>query len=385
VTDDSPLLFDATRLIWRRWRGRLPTGIDRVCLAYLRHFGARSQAVAQHDRFRGILDKAASEALFDLLEEPPDRFRMRLIGGALRHLGGLNCDGGDRLYLNIGHTGLDSPGFRQWVARSHVRPVYLVHDLIPITHPEFCRPGEADRHRERMRTVLTTATGVIGNSEATIHELSLFADSEGLPKPPMLAQWLGVDPLPAARAAPFPERPTFAVVGTIEGRKNHLMLLGIWSRLVERLGNRAPRLLIIGQRGWEADRVFETLDDNEKLRGHVVELNHCSDEELAQHLTSARALLFPSLVEGFGLPLVEALDTGAPVIASDLPVFREIGRNIPTYLAPTDAAAWEASILDYASAESETRAAQLRRIKDFRAPTWSEHFAAVEEWLATLG
>lgn len=385
MTDDSPLLLDATRLIWRRWRGRLPTGIDRVCLAYLRHFGSRSQAVAQHDRFRRILDREASQALFDLLKAAPDGFRMRLIGGALRHLGGLGCAGRDRLYLNIGHTGLDSPGFRQWVARSHVRPVYLVHDLIPITHPEFCRPGEAERHRERMRTVLTTATGVIGNSEATIHELSCFADSEGLPKPPMLAQWLGVDPLPATRAARSPERPTFAIVGTIEGRKNHLMLLGIWSRLVERLGSEAPRLLIIGQRGWEADRVFEILDRNDELRGHVIELNHCSDEELAQHLTSARALLFPSLVEGFGLPLVEALGTGAPVIASDLPVFREIGRNIPTYVDPLDSSAWEAWILDYAQPNSDERAAQLQRMREFRAPSWSEHFAAVEQWLATLG
>ena len=363
----------------------MPTGIDRVCLAYLRHFGPRAQAVVQHDRFRRILDRDASQALFDLLETAPDRFRMRLVGGAFRHLGGLRCGGENRLYLNIGHTGLDSSGFRPWVAKSHVRPIYLVHDLIPITHPEFCRPGEAERHRDRMRTVLTTGAGVIGNSQATIDELSRFADAEGLPKPPMLALWLGVDPLPRPAPAPPPERPTFVVLGTIEGRKNHLMLLGIWSRLVERLGSQAPRLLIIGQRGWEADRVFETLDTNDRLRGHVVELNHCPDEELAHHLGSARALLFPSLVEGFGLPLVEALGTGTPVIASDLPVFREIGRDIPTYVAPLDAAAWEASIVDYGGTESEARSAQLRRMKGFRAPSWNEHFDAVEEWLASLG
>jgi len=384
VTDDSLFLLDVTRLIWRRWRGRLPTGIDRVCLAYLRHFAGQSQAVVQHDRFRRILDVDASRDLFDLLDNPPPTFRTRLASGVFRHITGLNCSGRDRLYLNIGHTGLDSPGFRQWVEKSRVRPTYLVHDLIPITHPEYCRPGEAERHRQRMRTVLTTAVGVIGNSQATLDELRIFADAEGLPKPPMLAAWLGVEPLPAPGVIQSPERPTFVVLGTIEGRKNHGMLLEIWSRLVDCLGNAAPRLLIIGQRGWKADQVFATLDTSPKLGGHVVELNECSDQDLADHLASARALLFPSLVEGFGLPLVEALNAGVPAITSDLPVFHEIAEERPDYVDPLDEAAWEAAILDYARTDSAARAAQLERIAGFRAPDWNSHFSLVEDWLPTL-
>lgn len=383
MTNESPLLLDVTRLIWRRWKGRHATGVDRVCLAYLRHFGKRSQAVVQHQRFRRILGRDASRELFALLDEP-QRFRIRLPLGTLRHLGDLTGTGDGRFYLNIGHTGLDSGGFRQWVDRSHVRPIYLVHDLIPITHPEFCRAGEAERHRERMRTMLTTAAGIIGNSQATLDELSFFANAARLPKPPMLASWLGVDPLPPPEARRPSERPTFVVLGTIEGRKNHLMLLRIWSRLVQRLGNDAPRLLIIGQRGWEADEVFATLDRNAQHGGHVRELNDCSDQDLAHHLASARALLFPSLAEGFGLPLVEALSFGVPVIASELPAFREIAGNGPDYLDPRDEAAWEAAIMDYAQADSGARAAQLKRIKGFRAPGWNDHFKAVEEWLSTL-
>ena len=384
MTEGSPFLLDATRLIWRRWRGRLPTGIDRVCLAYLRHFGSRSQAVVQHEQFRRVLDVEPSRDLFALLDEPPRGFRMRLGTGILRHLRGLNSSGRGRLYLNIGHTGLDSPGFRHWIDRSGVRPIYLVHDLIPITHPEFCRPGEPEKHRERMRTVLRTATGVIGNSQTTLDELAGFADAEGLRKPPMLAAWLGSEPLPAPLAAPRPDRPTFVVLGTIEGRKNHLMLLRIWTRLVERLGDQAPRLLIIGQRGWEADQVFEMLDRNRALRGHVIELGDCSDQDLANHLASARALLFPSLVEGYGLPLVEALQARVPAIASDLPAFREIAGDKPEYLKAHDDAGWEKMILDYASPDSSARAAQLQRIESFRAPDWGSHFDLVESWLAKL-
>lgn len=384
LKDDAPFLLDVTRLIWRRWRGRLPTGIDRVCLAYLRHFGPRAQAVVQHKRFRRTLERRASHELFTLLESPGDNFKLRLLAGALKNLARFQGRGRRRLYLNVGHTGLDSPGFRQWMTAADVRPVYLVHDLIPITHPQFCRAKEAVRHRERMRAVLTTACGVIVNSEATRADLTRFAGEEGLPLPPTLAAPLGVDALPDAPPARPPERPTFVTLGTIEARKNHMLLLNIWSRLVERLGDGAPRLLIIGQRGWEADQVFDLLDKSDKLRGHVVELAGCSDEELVQHFASARALLFPSFAEGYGLPLAEALGMGVPAIASNLSVFREIGGEIPLYLSPSDEEAWEEAILDYARADRVSREAQLLRMQGFRAPDWPGHFDAVERWLEKL-
>ena len=384
MPDDAPLLLDVTRLIWRRWRGRLPTGIDRVCLAYLRHFGSRAQAVVQHDRFRRILDRRASQDLFALLKEPSSRFQARMLTGVFRHLGGLNVEGRNRIYLNVGHTGLNSTGFKNWTTRSNVRPIYLVHDLIPITHPQFCRAGEADRHRDRMRNVLTTATGVIGNSQATLDELAQFAVSENLSMPPSLAAWLGIDPLPAATRLPA-SQPTFVTLGTIEGRKNHLLLLEVWTRLIDRLGNAAPKLLIIGQRGWEAEAVFKMLDTNEKLRTHVIELSRCTDQQLAARLASACALLFPSFAEGYGLPLIEAIAGGVPAVASDLPVFRELCGDVPTYLSATEVTAWEAAISDYAAPESAQRSAQLKRMKHFEPPTWQAHFDRVEAWLQTFG
>jgi len=384
LTDDAPLLLDVTRLVWRRWKGRLPTGIDRVSLAYLRHFGPRAQAVVQWPGFRRILDVEASQQLFALLENPGEAFKSSIIAGALRNIGHLRGEGRGRIYLNVGHTGLDQAGFRKWVRRASVRPVYLVHDLIPIVHPEFCRAGEADKHRERMRTVLTTAAGVIANSRATLDGLAAFAHAERLPNPPALAAWLGIDALPRPTEVEATAHPTFVTLGTIEARKNHLLLLNVWSRLIDEMGASAPRLLIIGQRGWEADEVFDLLDHCGKLRGHVNELSRCSDEELARHLASARALLFPSRAEGYGLPLIEALRLGVPVIASDLPVFRELGGDIPLYLDPLDSAGWEAAIMDYSDLGSTAREKQLQQIEAFRLPEWDSHFAAVEQWLRVL-
>lgn len=384
AANDSPILLDVTRLAWRRWAGRHPTGIDRVCLAYLRHFGDRAQAVLHHRRFRRIFDREASARLFQLLAEPPANFRAAFVRECARQLLPVERAGGGRLYLNIGHTGLDRDGFRSWVEKADVRPVYFVHDLIPLTHPHFCRVGEALRHRSRMRTVLGTAAGVIANSQATIDELADFADRNGLPFPPSLAAWLGSSPFARPARVDEPSLSTFVALGTIEARKNHLLLLRIWSKLAASLGERAPRLLIIGQRGWEADEVFRILDEDSTLRGHVVEINGASDADIASRLASSRALLFPSNAEGYGLPLVEALGLGVPVIASDLPVFREIGQGVPLLLDPADESGWEAAILDYARPESAARAAQVARMKAFQPPNWPDHFRAVDAWLPTL-
>jgi len=386
VADDAPILLDVTRLIWRRWAGRHPTGIDRVCLAYLNHFGPNAQAVVQHRYLRRILDRGASRALFALLQGPVERFRVALVSGAIRHLLGGDCPGGGRPYLNIGHTGLDSEGFRRWVSASEVRPVYFVHDLIPLSNPEVCRAGEDDRHLLRMQTVLETGAGVIGNSQATLDELRALASQAQLPYPPAIPAWLGVEPMADPQASDGqPTRPTFVTIGTIEARKNHALLLRTWSRLAARLGDDAPRLIIIGQRGWKAQAVFDRLDNDPTLRGHVVELNRCSDEEMARHLMSSRALLFPSIAEGFGLPLVEALALGVPVLASDLPALREVAQGIPKFLAPDDDAGWEEAIIDFASGQSADRERQLRQMGSFHLPSWDEHFQTVEPWLAQIG
>lgn len=381
--NNAPLLIDATRLVWRRWRGYQPTGIDRVCLAYLDRFGNESQAVVHHRWFRRILDRESSALLFRLLAEPRADFRKAFSRLVVRSLWRPRPDGNGRLYLNLGHTGLDSDGFVQWVMRTRVRPLYFVHDLIPLTHPQHCRPGEDERHKRRMRTVLETASGVIANSQATLDELAHFARQESLRLPPSVAAWLGGTGFRDLAKPEQPDRPTFLVLGTIEGRKNHLLLLNIWRRLALQMAT-PPRLLIVGQRGWQAKQVFDLLDRDPILRNHVVEVNRCTDAELVDWLGSARALLFPSWAEGYGLPLVEALGAGLPAIASDIPVFREIGSGIPLLLDPGDEAAWEASILDFARPESAARAAQLEKIARYRAPDWDSHFAVVEKWLLSF-
>lgn len=379
---DQPILLDVSRLIWRRWTGRLPTGIDRVCLAYLQHFGPSACAVIQFRRFRRILNYRQSRRLFELLLGSSRSFKPRLASmiadAAIRSQRSL----AGQIYLNVGHTGLNSPYLGPWLAARGLRPVFLIHDLIPITHPEFCRPGEAARHRERMINALNSASGVIVNSRDTGRELADFAQREALPVPPCVVAWLGTEEIPRVTRR-TDARPYFVMVGTIEARKNHLLVLDVWRDLVARLGDRAPELVIIGQRGWEAEEAIARLDQLGAMASHVRELGRCDDATMHRLIANAQAVLMPSFIEGYGLPLVEALKQAVPVIATDLPVFREIAGDIPTYLPAVDRQRWVDTILIY-SEDGAERQRQMRAIDAFRAPEWVTHFALVEEFIETL-
>lgn len=380
------LLLDVTRMVWRVWSGRLPTGIDRVCLAYLDHYEHRALAVIQRGKTRLLLNERRSTELFALLRKGGAGFRSRLtalLAAAALSRGPRHSTRG-WIYLNIGHTGLDAPGLKPWLASQHWRPVFLVHDLIPISHPQFCRPGEALKHRRRMRLVLDAAAGVILNSAATEDALADFAAGEKRALPRTQVAWLGSDPHQAGNTtATLPKRPYFVTLGTIEGRKNHLLLLKVWQKLVSDLGRSAPDLVLIGQRGWEADDVFKILDRPGRLKGHVHELGRCDDATMQAWLAGARALLMPSHIEGFGIPVIEALQCCLPVIASDLPVFREIAGTIPLYLDPADTEAWHGAINRYCGDDPD-RIRQAGQMSQFQTPSWSEHFAKVDSWLATI-
>lgn len=382
---DDPILFDASRLIWRQWTRRLPTGIDRVCLAYLEYFHPRARAVIQFRQFRRLLDRKGSARLFELLLSGSSRFRSELVTTLMATAVRAATSNTGQVYLNVGHTGLNSPHLGSWLSESGLRPVFLIHDLIPITHPQYCREGESARHKLRMETALRSASGLIFNSAATQRDLAQFASDHGIATPHSLIAWLGTDTAttnpPADKGSS--KRPYFVMIGTIEARKNHLLLLDVWREIVGRLGDQAPDLIIIGQRGWEAAEAIAILDNPGPLGGHVRELAGCDDDQMGRILAGARAMLMPSFIEGFGLPVIESLQQGVPVIASDLPVFREIAGGIPTYLDPYDRAAWINTIIGY-SIDGTERQRQLSQIAEFKAPTWANHFSLIEDFLQTL-
>lgn len=384
-----PVVIDVTRLMARLSNGRLPTGVDRVSLAYVAHYRRHARALFRHRQRSGLFSEAVSQRLFDLLEEWPtggqSRVRSLAWQGVLSCIGRGNAHG--RLMFNTGHSGLEDANAARVIKWHNVRPLFLVHDLIPVLYPEYCRPGEAQRHEHRLKNMLRLGAGLIANSASTLGELESFAGHHGLPVPPTVVAPLApaipadgeIGPRMLASAQPY-----FVMIGTIEPRKNHLMLLQAWQRLITRHGKNSPHLVVIGQRGWESENVEDLLERSRVLQGHVTVLRQCSDHALRAWLHHARALLFPSFAEGYGMPVVEALAAGVPVIASDLPVLRQMADGVPEFLDPLDAIDWIRAIEDYAAPHSGRRTAQIARMQTYQAPTWQQHFKLVDAFVESL-
>lgn len=364
--------------------GRLPTGVDRVGLAYVQYYGRISRAVIRWAGRSWVLPEEQSKQLFAwLIKHESSKGAAKIIATGIAR-GWYRQRTAGQILFNTGHSGLENIRYPTMLKQMGVRPVFVVHDLIPITHPEYSRPGEAEKHIQRIDQMLSLASGVVANSLATLDDLSTYAKKSAKPLPPSTIGLLapGMQPLvPGARpiAAPY-----FVMLSTIEPRKNHVMILQIWRRLIETYGDQAPRLIVIGQRGWECENVIDLLERCIQLKGYVTELSRCSDQELVTYLHHSQALLFPSFVEGYGMPLVEALALGTPVIASDLSVFREIADDIPEYVDPLDGIRWAELVIDYARPEGKNRAAQLVRMQNFKVPDWSEHFSMVDALLERL-
>jgi alpha-1,3-rhamnosyl/mannosyltransferase len=150
--------------------------------------------------------------------------------------------------------------------------------------------------------------------------------------------------------------PRYALhVGTFEPRKNLPMLLRAWQQLhnVERV---LLPLVLCGAPGWHRSELDALLSEGESA-GWLINLGYVSDADLAAIYRHASLVCCPSLYEGFGLPVLEAMAAGTPVVASDIPVHREVAGDAAVLLKPDQPAEWAASVA--ALAHDETRLGEL--------------------------
>jgi glycosyltransferase involved in cell wall biosynthesis len=400
------IALDLSRLLSRAGRAT-PTGIDRVELAYAEHLVGNGTSTC----FTAV---SASGGLGLLQQQTAERFvaaigaawrgelnpvrqnrqvrqlarqaRIALLASRERSLmARLRTGGAQPVYLLVSHHHLENRSLIARVKeRSKARFICLVHDLIPIEFPEYAKPGQAENHLCRIETAAQCADALIVNSAVTQSALQPHLERAGR-APPVLVAPFGVDlPVAPTDGTPPFDRPYFVYVSTIEARKNHLLLLNLWRRLATELGASAPLLVLVGQRGWETENVVDMLERCPALRSAVIEHNTLPDAEMVRLLKGACALLLPSFAEGFGFPLVEALEIGLPVLCSDIPALRETGGLVPDFLDPLDGPSWHSAILDYAAPGSPRRKAQLARLIGWSPPRWKHYFAIVDRFIAEV-
>ncbi|RON51008.1 glycosyltransferase family 4 protein [Pseudomonas frederiksbergensis] len=249
---------------------------------------------------------------------------------------------GDQLVL------LDSswhPDFFPWaeqLKRDGVGIVSVIYDLIPLTHPQFYDARPVQVFKEWFDWISRTADGYVAISATVCDQVRKELQRR---VGPGKANELWFDyfhlgselDLREANAIVEPRLsrmfetadPVFLMVSTIEPRKNHAFLLDAFD-LAWASGSNA-RLCIAGHIGWKCDALLSRVRNHPQLNKRLFMFNDLSDTSLEYAYSHASSLVFPSWVEGFGLPLVEAMQRGLPAMGSDIPVFREIGGEFMAY------------------------------------------------------
>jgi glycosyltransferase involved in cell wall biosynthesis len=391
------IVFDLSALLAMAER-RTPRGIPRVELAYAKHFIATAPDQLCFTGFwgrLGVVPGAAALALVEALDacwsgvgaskaagdravEIARRLQRDILlrgeAGLYRRL----PRGSDNLvFVIVSHPLLGRMRtLQRFKDRTGARFLCLIHDLIGIEFPDYVPRRQMLRHHRRMESVARFADAVIVNSASTGAAFQRRYQPMGF-KAPLVVAPLGIDLGVDAAPAPGDGTPYFVCIATIEPRKNHALLFHLWRRLAAQLGAQTPRLVLVGHRGWKSKAILKPIARSSPLAGLIEEHNSLPDAAVARLLAGARALLYPSLAEGYGLPVAEALALGVPVICSDLPELREVGRTVPEYLDPHDEHAWEQAVLDYAAPSSTRRQAQTQRLSSWRIPSWQQHFAIV--------
>jgi len=265
------------------------------------------------------------------------------------------------------------------------------HDFIPLRHPELVPPKSTAIFRRWMQATLTRADFVLAVSDTVARETraALLAlgradvakqhvttfrngsDFRGV-RPPRSAR-------PSVRSAlrrflSADSTAPFLTVGTIEQRKNQALLVEAFRRLSA--VDPTARLLVLGMTGWKGQAVAAAMRRHPAWGTGILHIADASDAELLHAYHHARALVFPSLAEGYGLPIVEALAAGLPVFASDIPVHREVGGRHCTYFDPRCPDDLAARLGDFCRRGSHGGV----RIQPDRLPSWSE---AAERIMAT--
>jgi alpha-1,2-rhamnosyltransferase len=226
--------------------------------------------------------------------------------------------------------------------RQGVSIVSVIYDLIPLTHPQFCDGPLVQVFDRWFEWIANTANGFIAISDTIRDEVnsevrrrlgSERTDSRWFDFFHLGSELDQVDTDKSVRS--LVEKlfgsglSIYLMVSTIEPRKNHAYLLDAFEQLW-RDGSDVV-LCFIGRIGWKNERLIERVKNHPQLKRRLFMFNDLSDVELEYCYSHAKSLVFPSFVEGFGLPLVEAMQRGLPVMASDIPVFHEIGGEFVSY------------------------------------------------------
>jgi glycosyltransferase involved in cell wall biosynthesis len=218
-----------------------------------------------------------------------------------------------------------------------IKRITMIHDLTPILFPEYHRFHSQLLQRVFLKGILRKADLILTNSQHTLVDLLKYLPEAASKSHAILLAYDPIfNPLPEGELTESDKisEPFFLAVGTIEPRKNLVRLLEAYRIYRTEYGGN-NHLIIAGQKGWKSEAFFDALSRH-PFKGDIRITGYIPDQTLAAYYTQAKALIYPSEYEGFGLPVLEAMACGCPVICSNTSSLPEVGGEVAVYIDPLD-------------------------------------------------
>jgi glycosyltransferase involved in cell wall biosynthesis len=254
----------------------------------------------------------------------------------------------------------------------HFRVASTIYDLIPVRAPQFVTRDFSGYYED----AIGVSDVALVISQATARDMDAFASERGIVAPEIveirLGSGLALLPPTKPRALPARVAGEFVLcVGSITLRKNPHLLLDVWSALVNERGvDWTPRLVFCGAVGQLSSEAMARIEREPQLSDAVVHLVDATDHELAWLYRECAFTVFPSMFEGWGLPVTESLDFGKVCLSSNRTSLPEAGEGLAVLLDPTDREAWLSEVrnlLEHPDLRTE-REEEIRRRHVIQTP-----------------
>ena len=286
-------------------------------------------------------------------------------------------------YISVGldWDDKDIPRLKHMKKEIGFKVILCCYDLIPILKPGLAHSEEMPRlFMDYIRTVVNTADHIFCISQSTKQDLLQFIAQQGLPLPEIGVAYLGTDiPAPAIQIQPSHEieenigkNSYILFVSTIERRKGHDTLYRAYTRLIEQGHTDLPLLVFVGMPGWGVSDLLMDIHRTIAVSKFIKFIHHVTDFDLDYLYRNCMFTVFPSVYEGWGLPVAESLAYGKFCLASNISSLPEVGEKFCDYLDPWDIPGWAEKIGYYANDKGELLEKERIIAKEHRPKSWRQ-------------
>ena len=271
-----------------------------------------------------------------------------------------------------------------------LRLVTMIYDVIPVRFPHFTTKNYGDAFAVNLKRMICEADRLLSISECTSKEVLAYCADASLIPPDIDVVRLG-DEIEADETVDLDvlrevdellrDRPFILTVSTITPRKNHEMLYHLWMRLLNDYGAAAPVLVIVGKPGYNSESFIRTLQQDIRVQDYIVVLHDVADSLLHWLYEKCLFTLYPTLFEGWGLPVAESLAYGKVCLASNISSVPEIAPDFTELIDPNDFMEWYSQVVRFAFNEAARNAREAEIRSGYRSTTWAEGAARISEIL----